>query len=178
VAPALAGAPPPRIRFDGPAGTFDVELDAVAAPLTVHNILRLIDSGYYAAADAGAPLRWHRVVPNFVLQTGDPRGGGSGGPGYSIRDEINRLRYGRGTVDMARSGPNTGGSQFFITRASQSHLDGADTIFGRVLDGMPRADLVLQDDPLVIRRGPGAAHGCTRNRWRLSRRRTPRPATV
>jgi cyclophilin family peptidyl-prolyl cis-trans isomerase len=84
-----------------------------------------------------------RVVPNFVLQGGDPRNDMSGGPGYAIRDEINAHRYERGAVGMALSGPDTGGSQFFITHSAQPHLDGGYTVFGRVLRGMDAvADLV------------------------------------
>jgi cyclophilin family peptidyl-prolyl cis-trans isomerase len=88
-------------------------------------------------------------VPNFVLQDGDPRGDGEGGPGYVIRDEINRLRYTRGAVGMALSGPDTGGSQFFITHSPQPHLDGGYTVFGYVVSGMGVADRVIQDNPIV-----------------------------
>src|SRR5437870_3935427 len=77
-----------------------------------------------------------RVVPNFVIQAGDPRNDMEGGPGYAIRDEINLQKYTRGAVGMALSGPDTGGSQFFITHSPQPHLDGGYTIFGRVTDGM------------------------------------------
>jgi cyclophilin family peptidyl-prolyl cis-trans isomerase len=77
-----------------------------------------------------------RVVPNFVIQGGDPRNDMNGGPGYAIRDEINLQKYTRGAVGMALSGPDTGGSQFFITHSPQPHLDGGYTIFGRVYDGM------------------------------------------
>jgi cyclophilin family peptidyl-prolyl cis-trans isomerase len=88
-------------------------------------------------------------VPNFVLQDGDPRGDGSGGPGHAIRDEINTLRYARGSLGMALSGPDTGGSQFFITHSAQPHLDGGYTVFGRVVEGMDVADAILQDDPIL-----------------------------
>jgi cyclophilin family peptidyl-prolyl cis-trans isomerase len=77
-----------------------------------------------------------RVVPNFVIQGGDPRNDQNGGPGYSIRDEINLQKYTRGALGMALSGPDTGGSQFFITHSSQPHLDGGYTIFGRVTSSM------------------------------------------
>src|SRR5581483_6274941 len=77
-----------------------------------------------------------RVVPNFVIQGGDPRNDQEGGPGYAIRDEINLQKYTRAAVGMALSGPDTGGSQFFITHSPQPHLDGGYTIFGRVTDGM------------------------------------------
>ncbi|RPH54105.1 peptidylprolyl isomerase, partial [bacterium] len=78
---------------------------------------------------------FHRVVPDFVLQGGDPRGDGTGGPGYAIRDEINPLRYDRGAVGMALAGPDTGGSQFFLTLSPQPHLDGGYTVFGEVVSG-------------------------------------------
>jgi cyclophilin family peptidyl-prolyl cis-trans isomerase len=86
------------------------------------------------------------VVPDFVVQGGDPRGDGSGGPGYAIRDEINRLRYRRGAVGMALSGPDTGGSQFFVTLSSQPHLDGGYTLFGYVTAGEEVLDRLIQGD--------------------------------
>ena len=91
----------------------------------------------------------HRVVPDFVVQTGDPRGDGSGGPGYAIRDEINPARYLRGAVGMALSGADTGGSQWFVALSSQLHLDGGYTVFGRVLEGWDVLDRIEQDDRLV-----------------------------
>jgi cyclophilin family peptidyl-prolyl cis-trans isomerase len=85
-------------------------------------------------------------VPDFVVQGGDPRGDGFGGPGYTIRDEINRLRYGRGTVGMALAGPDTGGSQFFITLSPQPHLDGGYTVFGEVESGLDVLDKIEAGD--------------------------------
>ena len=90
-------------------------------------------------------------ISNFVIQTGDPRGDGSGGPGYSIRDELNDRPYVRGTVGMALSGPDTGGSQFFITHSPQPHLDAKYTVFGHVVNGMDVVDRIQQLD--VIQRG-------------------------
>lgn len=133
----------PRVRMRTAAGEFVLELIPQEAPLTVLNFMRLAERGYFNNG------RWHRVVPNFVLQDGDPRGDGSGGPGTVIRDEINRLRYLRGTLGMALSGPDTGGSQFFVTHSPQPHLDGGYTIFGQVIQGMDIADRVLQDDPII-----------------------------
>jgi cyclophilin family peptidyl-prolyl cis-trans isomerase/HEAT repeat protein len=144
VAPVLAGAPRPRVGINTAGGTIVLELAAEDAPLTVNNFLSLIRSGYFATRE----LRWHRVVPNFVLQDGDPRGDGNGSPGYSIRDEINRLRYSRGAVGMALSGPDTGGSQYFITHTPTPHLDGGYTVFGYVVTGMSVADRVVQGDPI------------------------------
>jgi cyclophilin family peptidyl-prolyl cis-trans isomerase len=86
------------------------------------------------------------VVPNFVAQAGDPRGDGWGGPGTMLRDEVNPLRYGTGSVGMALSGPDTGGSQFFITFSAQPHLDGTYTIFGRVSGDVRVLQLVAQGD--------------------------------
>jgi cyclophilin family peptidyl-prolyl cis-trans isomerase/HEAT repeat protein len=133
----------PRVRIRTAPGEIVLELNPREAPLTVLNFLSLAERGYFNNG------RWHRVVPNFVLQDGDPRGDGSGGPGTVIRDEINRLRYLRGALGMALSGPDTGGSQFFITHSPQPHLDGGYTIFGRVIEGMDIADRVVQDDPII-----------------------------
>ena len=101
---------------------------------------RLARSGYFRGT------RFHRVVPNFVAQDGDPRDDGNGGPGYAIRDEMNRRRYDRGAVGMALSGPDTGGSQYFITHSPQPHLDGHYTVFGRVVNGFDVLDRIVQGD--------------------------------
>jgi cyclophilin family peptidyl-prolyl cis-trans isomerase/HEAT repeat protein len=145
IAPTLAGTPPPHVTISTVRGDIELELAAADAPLTVLNFLTLVDRGYYNGS------RWHRVVPNFVAQDGDP---GSGGPGYSIRDEINQLRYVRGVLGMALGGPDTGGSQFFITHSAQPHLDGGYTIFGRVHAGLDVLDRIVQEDSIVVfRRG-------------------------
>jgi cyclophilin family peptidyl-prolyl cis-trans isomerase len=125
-------------------GTLVVELAGGIAPLTVHNFVTLANAGYYRGT------RFHRVVPNFVAQDGDPRGDGNGGPGYAIRDELNRMRYRRGTVGMALSGPHTGGSQYFLTHSPQPHLDGHYTVFGQLVSGWPVLDAIVQGD--VIQR--------------------------
>jgi len=91
-------------------------------------------------------LTFHRVVPNFVIQGGDPRGDGEGGPGYQIRCEINTRPYTRGAVGMALSGKDTGGSQFFITHSPQPHLDGGYTVFGQVTSGMDVVDRIARGD--------------------------------
>jgi len=110
------------------------------APQTVKNFVRLAGKGYFDG------LVIHRVVPNFVIQDGDPTGTGSGGPGYTIRCEYNRLRYGPGMVGMALSGKDTGGSQWFITHSPQPHLNGRYTIFAHVVRGMDVVSRIVQGD--------------------------------
>ena len=121
-------------------GTIQVVLYGEDAPLTVRNFAELARRGYYNG------LAFHRVVPNFVAQDGDPRGDGSGGPGYAIRDELNRRWYDRGAVGMALSGPDTGGSQYFLTHSPQPHLDGHYTVFGHVIAGLDVLDALVQGD--------------------------------
>jgi cyclophilin family peptidyl-prolyl cis-trans isomerase len=121
-------------------GNVLLELFAEAAPLTCWNFTRLAESGYY---DGGS---WHRIVPNFVVQDGCPRGDGWGGPGYQIRCEISEHRYETGTLGMALSGKDTGGSQFFITHSPQPHLDGRYTVFGKVIEGQAVVDRLIQGD--------------------------------
>jgi cyclophilin family peptidyl-prolyl cis-trans isomerase/HEAT repeat protein/thiol-disulfide isomerase/thioredoxin len=111
-------------------GLITLALMSREAPLTAWNFVELARKGYFDGTT------FMRVVPNFVVQGGDPRNDQSGGPGYAIRDEINLQKYTRGAVGMALSGPDTGGSQFFITHSPQPHLDGGYTIFGRVAGGM------------------------------------------
>jgi cyclophilin family peptidyl-prolyl cis-trans isomerase/HEAT repeat protein len=121
-------------------GAIRVRLACPEAPLTCLNFLQLTEQGFFNG------LPFHRVVPDFVIQGGDPRGDGFGGPGYDLRDEINRLRYERGAVGMALSGPDTGGSQFFIALSPQPHLDGGYTVFGRVVQGEEVLDRIQADD--------------------------------
>ncbi len=111
-------------------GKIELALLSQDAPITAWNFVQLARKKYFDNTS------FMRVVPNFVIQGGDPRNDMNGGPGYSIRDEINLQKYTRGAVGMALSGPDTGGSQFFITHSPQPHLDGGYTIFGRVYDGM------------------------------------------
>ena len=117
-----------------------MELSVLDAPLTVDNFITLARKGYFNG------LAIHRVVPDFVVQDGDPRGDGEGGPGYTIRDEINQLPYLRGTVGMALAGRDTGGSQFFITHSPQPHLDSRYTVFGHVVSGMEVVDRIAVGD--------------------------------
>jgi cyclophilin family peptidyl-prolyl cis-trans isomerase len=123
-------------------GTITLRLDCPQAPLTCLNFLNLAGQGFFDG------LAFHRVVADFVIQGGDPKGDGSGGPGYSIRDEINRLRYSRGVVGMALAGPDTGGSQFFITLSPQPHLDGGYTAFGEVIAGAEVLDQIRLGDKI------------------------------
>jgi cyclophilin family peptidyl-prolyl cis-trans isomerase len=134
----------PRAFIDTDKGTVELELAVLDAPLTVANFITLARKGFFN----GVAL--HRVVPDFVVQDGDPRGDGEGGPGYTIRDEINERLYLRGTVGMALDWQDTGGSQFFITHSPQPHLDGRYTVFGQVVNGMDVVDRLVPGD--VIRR--------------------------
>ena len=124
-------------------GAFTVELLPDEAPLNVDNFIQLSRRRYFEG------ITFHRVVPNFVIQGGDPRGDGNGGPGYQIRCEINEVPYERGTVGMALSGKDTGGSQWFVTHSPQPHLDGGYTVFGNVIAGMDVVDNIVRGD--VIR---------------------------
>ena len=139
----LAAAQRPwTARIETARGPFTIRLAGVEAPMTVMNFVTLAKKGYFD----GAPI--HRVVPNFVVQDGDPTGTGSGGPGYEIRDEINTLPYGAAAVGMALSGPDTGGSQWFATQSPQPHLDGGYTVFGQVVSGADLVNRIEQDDKI------------------------------
>jgi len=153
--PAVAGRPvdpdwlalvsprfSPRVFLDTDKGTVELELTVLDAPLTVSNFSALARKGFFN----GIPI--HRVVPDFVVQDGDPRGDGESGPGYTIRDEINQHPYLRGTVGMALDWQDTGGSQFFITHSPQPHLDGRYTVFGQVVNGMDVVDRLVPGDTL------------------------------
>jgi cyclophilin family peptidyl-prolyl cis-trans isomerase/HEAT repeat protein len=124
-------------------GDIHLELFADDAPQTVNSFLSLAAAGFFDGQE------WPRVVPNFVVQGGDPRGDTSGGPGYVIRDELNRNLYLRGTLGMALSGPDTGGSQWFVTHSPQPHLDATYTVFGRVVRGMEVAERLLPGDRII-----------------------------
>lgn len=125
-------------------GTFAIDLLPENAPLTVDNFVKLARSGYFNG------LEVHRVVPNFVMQDGDPRGDGNGGPGWSIRCEVNMVPYERGAVGMALSGKDTGGSQWFVTHSPQPHLDGGYTVFGKVNEtDMKVVDKIVRGDKIL-----------------------------
>ncbi|MGH8015092.1 MAG: peptidylprolyl isomerase, partial [Candidatus Zixiibacteriota bacterium] len=111
-------------------------------PLTVLNFMQQAKDGFYDG------LRFHRVVPNFVAQGGDPRGDGWGGPNYFIRCEYTDLPYKRGTVGIATSGKDTGGSQFFITLSPQPHLEARYSVFGQVVSGMKFVDDIVIGDTI------------------------------
>jgi HEAT repeat protein/cyclophilin family peptidyl-prolyl cis-trans isomerase len=140
-APRLVSPPvSTEIFLDTDRGTIEIELAVLDAPLTVDSLVTLARSGFFNG------LSVHRVVPNFVIQTGDPRGDGEGGPNYTIRDELNQRPFVRGTVGMALDWADTGGSQFFITHSPQPQLDAKYTVFGRVIAGMEVVDAIQPRD--------------------------------
>jgi len=113
------------------------------APKTVENFVTLAKKGFYDG------LKFHRVVPDFVVQGGDPKGDGTGGPGYTIKAEFNKQKHVRGTVAMARSQhPDSAGSQFYITYGATPHLDNNYTVFGKVVSGMEHVDGIKQGDKM------------------------------
>ena len=122
-------------------GAIEVELFPAEAPKTVENFLKLAKDGFYDG------VVFHRVIPDFMIQGGDPTGTGSGGPGYTFEDEPNAHRVERGALAMANAGPNTNGSQFFIvTTEAAPWLDGKHTVFGKVTSGQDVADRISQAD--------------------------------
>ena len=139
--PVLAGHPDTATIMTQ-RGALTITLLGADAPLTVANFIALARGTSYVGTT------FHRVVPSFVVQDGDPRGDGNGGPSYAIRDEFNRIRYDRGTVGMALSGPDTGGSQYFLTLTPQPHLDGHYTVFGELRGGFSVLDQIVQGDSI------------------------------
>ena len=122
-------------------GAIAVELFDEDAPKTVGNFVKLAGDGFYDG------VIFHRVIPDFMIQGGDPTGTGSGGPGYQFEDEFNQHKVIRGALAMANAGPNTNGSQFFIVTADETPwLDGKHTVFGRVTDGMDIVDAISAVD--------------------------------
>ncbi len=118
-------------------GTIALEFFDEDAPKTVGNFRKLADDGFYDG------IIFHRVIPDFMIQGGDPQGTGTGGPGYTFEDEINQHKVVRGAIAMANAGPNTNGSQFFIvTTDAAPWLDGKHTVFGRVTAGMDAVDAI------------------------------------
>ncbi len=123
-------------------GTIELELFPGHAPKTVNNFVFLAGEGFYD------DVVFHRVIPDFVIQGGDPTGTGTGGPGYQFEDETrgNPLKHETGAISMANAGPGTNGSQFFITHSPQPHLDGRHTVFGKVVEGQEVVDAIQQGD--------------------------------
>ena len=133
----------PHAYIETDKGAIEIELAVLDAPLTVAHFMTLARKGFFNG------IAFHRIVPDFVVQGGDPRGDGEGGPGYTIRDELNQRPYLRGVVGMALDWKDTGGSQFFITHSPQPHLDARYTVFGQVVAGMDVVDRLVPWD--VIR---------------------------
>ncbi len=123
-------------------GTIELTLQPQHAPQTVNNFVFLAKQGYYDG------VKFHRVIADFMIQTGDPTGTGRGGPGYKFGDECkgNPLKHERGVISMANAGPSTNGSQFFITHVATPHLNGKHTVFGKVTKGLDIVDAIEQDD--------------------------------
>lgn len=131
-----------RAIMETAKGTINLKLFDVDAPNTVQNFVDLAEKGFYDG------LTFHRVIPNFMIQGGCPRGDGTGGPGYKIPCEINKNKHVAGTLSMAHAGPNTGGSQFFICHSPQPHLDGVHTTFGQTTD-MDVVNAIRKGDKIV-----------------------------
>ncbi len=134
-----------RVTMETTRGTIELDLYPQHAPLTVNNFVFLVREGFYDG------LTFHRVIKDFVIQGGDPTGRGSGGPGYRFRDEVvgNPLTHEAGVISMANAGPNTNGSQFFITHSPQPHLDGKHTVFGKVTSSMDVVNAIRQGDKML-----------------------------
>jgi peptidyl-prolyl cis-trans isomerase B (cyclophilin B) len=125
-------------------GNIVIDLYAQHAPKTVNNFVFLANEGFYDS------ITFHRVISNFMVQGGDPTGTGRGGPGYRFEDEVrsNPLKHETGVLSMANAGPNTNGSQFFITHSPQPHLNGKHTVFGKVVEGMEVVNDIRQGDKM------------------------------
>ena len=135
----------PTATFHTNRGAIELELFADDAPKTVENFVKLVQDGYYDG------LVFHRVIDDFMIQGGCPRGDGTGGPGYTFEDEFNEHKVVRGALAMANAGPNTNGSQFFIvTTGAAPWLDGKHTVFGQVTGGMEAVDAIEGTE-----KGPG-----------------------
>jgi peptidyl-prolyl cis-trans isomerase B (cyclophilin B) len=147
-------APPPMqidvtkeyaVSIETNRGMIELTLYPQHAPQTVNNFVFLAEQGYYDG------VKFHRVIPDFMIQTGDPTGTGRGGPGYKFADECkgNPLTHERGVISMANAGPNTNGSQFFITHVPSPHLNGKHTVFGKVTKGQDVVDSIRQGDVML-----------------------------
>ena len=131
-----------RAIMETDKGIINLELFDNDAPNTVKNFVELSEKGFYDG------LKFHRVIPNFMIQGGCPKGTGTGGPGYKIKCEINSNKHLKGTLSMAHAGPNTGGSQFFICHSPQAHLDGVHTTFGKT-ENMDVVNNIRQGDQII-----------------------------
>jgi peptidyl-prolyl cis-trans isomerase B (cyclophilin B) len=134
-----------QARIETDRGLIELELYPKNAPKTVNNFVFLAKEGFYDG------VTFHRVISDFMIQGGDPTATGTGGPGYKFEDEVkgNPLRHETGVISMANAGPNTNGSQFFITHSPQPHLDGKHTVFGKVVRGQDIVDAIRQDDRIL-----------------------------
>ena len=134
-----------KIVMETTRGTIELELFPVYAPKTVNNFVFLTNEGFYDG------VSFHRVIANFMIQGGDPTGTGAGGPGYRFEDETygNPLKHESKVISMANAGPNTNGSQFFITHSPQPHLNGRHTVFGKVTVGADVVDSIRQGDKMI-----------------------------
>ena len=134
-----------QVSMETSRGTIELELYSQHAPKTVNNFVFLCGEGYYDG------IKFHRVINNFMVQGGDPTGTGSSGPGYKFEDETkgNPLTHEKGVLSMANAGPNTNGSQFFITHSPQPHLNGKHTVFGKVVKGMDVVNAIKQGDEMT-----------------------------
>ncbi|MBD3278530.1 MAG: peptidylprolyl isomerase [Candidatus Aegiribacteria sp.] len=134
-----------RVTIETDRGDIELELYPEYAPKTVNNFVFLAEEGFYDG------VTFHRVISDFMIQGGDPTGTGRGGPGYKFQDEFqgNPLKHEKGVISMANAGPNTNGSQFFITHGPQPHLDGRHTVFGKVLEGQDVVDSIVQGDKML-----------------------------
>ncbi len=145
--PAMQIDPPKtyRVTIETNRGDMELELYPEHAPKTVNNFVFLAQEGFYDG------IVFHRVISDFMVQGGDPTGTGRGGPGYQFEDEVaeNPLRHEAKVISMANSGPNTNGSQFFISHSPQPHLDGMHTVFGKVVEGQDIVDAIQQGDRMV-----------------------------
>ncbi len=145
--PAMEIDPKKRYRatIETNKGTIELEFYPQHAPKTVNNFVFLARQGFYDG------VKFHRVISNFVIQGGDPTGTGSGGPGYKFEDETygNPLIHETNVISMANAGPNTNGSQFFITHSPQPHLNGKHTVFGKVISGQDVVNAIRQGDVMT-----------------------------
>jgi peptidyl-prolyl cis-trans isomerase B (cyclophilin B) len=134
-----------RAMIETSRGVIELDLYPQHAPKTVNNFVFLARKGFYN------DISFHRVISDFMIQGGDPTGTGAGGPGYRFEDELkgNPLKHETGVISMANAGPNTNGSQFFITHSPQPHLNGRHTVFGKVVSGQNVVDAIQQGDVML-----------------------------